>query len=442
MKRVTLTLVALALAACSSSTGGAPPTCGSAQASCAGESDCCPGFTCTFGSCVFQSGGGGSSSGSSGGSSSASRATSSGASSSGTSGTGTKTGGSSSGGKTSSGSSSVGGSSGGSSGSSAACQAQLLYSGCETNSDCGDCGLICVLEPNILLDWAAPSPETVCEIACTSNAECPLAETVCRKTDAGSACQFNMCDKAGRCNVADAGDGTCTAFGLCYQGGTATTDCDTFVGRANLAELCPAGQACVGGSDSSPGGDGPGICQPVCGKGLTCPSGTGCEPTLANPAFPLVPDAGSCTKSIKGPGGKSTLDCQPGFNDGYTTTCSTQANCPAFQFCLANETYAVDNCQCPCVTTADCPQVDAICINDGCQQNLCQQSNGPGDPCNAEGSGDGTCNDFEICLQAGTATKVCDTAADRTRPDLLCKQGDQCNPPPDGGTIGSCGPAT
>jgi hypothetical protein len=80
-------------------------------------------------------------------------------------------------------------------------------------------------------------------------------------------------------------------------------------------------------------------------------------------------------------------------------------------------------CETPCTTTAGCPNALTSCQTSLCQYNFCDQSLSgatlPGQydgPCNAAGTGDGTCLpystsnpntgagiDFGLCSQAGSA---------------------------------------
>jgi hypothetical protein len=153
--------------------------------------------------------------------------------------TGTGTGGTTSGTGTTSGSSSGG-----------TCLPE--FTPCDSSSGPACCStMACVYEPLRGGD--------VCEFPCTTTSECPSPYTVCT----GTSCTVNICGVAiggppngsldGTCNAEGTNDGTCVgaeapdggAFGLCYQGGTATgSGCSIPGSRNNPGGLCEAGYFC------------------------------------------------------------------------------------------------------------------------------------------------------------------------------------------------------
>ncbi len=307
MKTIPLSvLAALALAACGPSTGTSSISgvCHGSNQSCSVAGDCCTGFVCENGTCVFVSGG-------NGGNATGGNAASGGASS-GTSGIGGLTGGgSSSGGLTGGGSSSGGGLIGGSStggsgtglssasssgtgtgsgtgggigsnggtsssggGTAGSCPVLAAGEGqaCAADGGTGQCPspLVCAYDPSHLGGF--------CTYACTNSSDCLDIATSC----VNGVCLWNPCGQSpdaglgvngtidGPCNAAGVGDGTClpaaalgtTAVpGLCLQtGGTSTSACNGLTRCADRGQICQTGWVCP--SASAQGG--PGTCEEVC----------------------------------------------------------------------------------------------------------------------------------------------------------------------------------
>jgi hypothetical protein len=153
---------------------------------------------------------------------------------------------------------------------------------CNTSVEC-DCPQQCVTDPGF--------PQTVCEVPCSTTADCASTSTTC----VSGHCAVNFCfgdvnfntvpgTLTQPCNVLDAGDGTCigfdvvnywnSAWGVCVQGGTATNTCvpayvsqvfppSPYPDRSNLAGLCGVGEDCNSHYD------GGGSCVPVCDPTVT-----------------------------------------------------------------------------------------------------------------------------------------------------------------------------
>ncbi len=81
------------------------------------------------------------------------------------------------------------------------------------------------------------------------------------------------------CNVVGTDDGTCTpllladggTLGVCAQGGTATSTCNSDANRLDLIQVCGPGQTCVGGAIGLGG-----ICGDVCDPQLGATGGGRC----------------------------------------------------------------------------------------------------------------------------------------------------------------------
>jgi len=237
----------------------------------------------------------------SGGSTSALATTSAGGSTGGTSGsstaaasTGTGGNSTSSGGKTTSGSTS-GGNTSGSTGGTTGCLptpdgGPSPYTGANCVDDSTCCGLTCVFARGA----------GTCEPPCLTTADCPLPYTVCQQGE----CTIALCGGSGqaafnaRCDLADAGDGTCVSpageglvqtdgggfLGNCMQGGTAITGapCDGNALRDSASQLCVAGDVCTYLTVNAQ-------CFQSCDLSLAdagCPTGTTCQPySEASDAF-------------------------------------------------------------------------------------------------------------------------------------------------------------
>ncbi len=254
----------------SATSGGSTGRCSTQD--CQGASDCCPFVVtngcpaglqgCVFGVCAYEGPACGSSSGGSSG----------GATSGGSSG------GSSSGG------------SGGTTGSPPGCNPNapaVEYLSCASPEGCG-CPLLCVRDA---------LAGQVCEYPCAQTSDCPDLLTICNGTN----CQLNACGPGtgngsynSFCNVVGTNDGTCTplqlangtVYGVCGQGGSASTACDYAANRQDLAQVCQADFVCIGGAIGQGG-----VCGQACdpnGGALGCPAGQQCALTVDDPL------AGAC----------------------------------------------------------------------------------------------------------------------------------------------------
>ena len=158
--------------------------------------------------------------------------------------------------------------------------------------------------------------------------------------------------------------------------------------------------------------------------------------------------SGFCTPV--GDGGCGLVD--PTQTEG--NSCFNAAGCGCPQICFGPDGGAT--CAYPCTTTADCQEPTEICVGGGCVFDACGPGAAPdgGDlgsvngPCNASGTGDGTCFaqvfntpfgtvEAYSCYAAGTSTTSCDPGATRGQPASLCKQGYGCFA---GVDAGSCVP--
>ena len=196
-------------------------------------------------------------------------------------GSGPSTGGGSSGGSSGGNSGGSGSSTGGSS--TGGCGGGNEFAPCQTEQDCS-CGLVCV-NNNL--------GESACEHLCQNSAQCPTLYTVC----SGISCTYDLCGASlggpangtldGPCNAQGTNDGTCaplppdggSQFGLCFQGGGATSSCSVSTTRPNLQTACGVGQIC-GPSFS---GD---VCYTLCNPNAPkCKAGSSC--TVIDPQDPL-----------------------------------------------------------------------------------------------------------------------------------------------------------
>jgi hypothetical protein len=145
---------------------------------------------------------------------------------------------------------------------------------CGSEVDCS-CPLSCQADPLY-------APEQVCEGTCVVDSDCPNAGDACQ----GGFCTHRLCGllpdggmasgstQNGPCTVYTANDGTCVpsfntnqlgAFGICYLGGTAMTDCDPRL-PYDAGVLCQTGSFCVDG-----------MCRTVCDpNGSACADGGLC----------------------------------------------------------------------------------------------------------------------------------------------------------------------
>lgn len=156
---------------------------------------------------------------------------------------------------------------------------------CASDRDCA-CPEHCLTDPGL--------GQQVCELACTTIADCPSAITHCAGSPAGQ-CSVNFCvglqsggaapgTFGGRCGAtaADAGDGTCipafaglasARFGYCIANGIAMATCNPSSAqnpasvaadgppnelRTPSSDYCVAGEACVTTAPSV------GSCEPFC----------------------------------------------------------------------------------------------------------------------------------------------------------------------------------
>jgi hypothetical protein len=164
---------------------------------------------------------------------------------------------------------------------------------CGPSAGCGCLGSVdieCFPDPNIGTALNPYGVDTYCERLCSTSNDCAVPSTTCRN----SWCSYDFCghnpsgQDAGSgydlpCNAAGQADGTCLpiatsthdpAYGLCLQGGTATTSCDPTADRTDPSGLCGAGNYCVG-SACLP------ACNPQKGSATTCSGATSCTGVLS-----------------------------------------------------------------------------------------------------------------------------------------------------------------
>ena len=170
---------------------------------------------------------------------------------------------------------------------------------CANNAACG-CNLAqsCITDPG--------QGATVCEIPCTTTADCDLPTTVCTSGHCvQDYCDVNPLGAAaqgtydGPCNVADAGDGTCQAqypainfgfgffplvsapYGVCQLNGSVTVasgaTCDGTISTKDAGALCQPEAECFNVTDSqgNPTTACIGLCDALAYDG-GCGSGNGC----------------------------------------------------------------------------------------------------------------------------------------------------------------------
>ncbi|HUB07496.1 MAG TPA: hypothetical protein VMB50_10870 [Myxococcales bacterium] len=381
-----------AFTACGAPAGSPPPgVCRGASQSCTETTDCCSGFLCETGVCIFvggagnASGGGNSTGAGSGPTGTAAGSTGGngligGSSSAGS--TGNAVAGSNSGGETSGGHSTTGGifgsgpssasgsstgqnfgassssSSGGGNGSTTGGQGSSTGAGngstsggnagscltlpvtgypstCLADGGSGQCptGLVCAYDPT--------QSAYECTYTCAVSADCPDIATVCMD----GACVDNPCGQTtgaangtinGACDADGHDDGTCvpttglTSPGVCLQtGGTTTTTCNPFTRCGDRSQLCETGWAC----DGTFGTPGPGTCVQVCNPGgpAVCPAGDVCA-TGSDGDTECQLDGGS---GSVGDAGFPFPDSGLGTECGSGTGCS---GCAAGQTCFCLET--------------------------------------------------------------------------------------------------------
>ncbi|MEZ4461046.1 MAG: hypothetical protein R3E66_15245 [bacterium] len=253
--------------------------------------------------------------------------------------------------------------------------------------------------------------------------------------------------------VACAADSECAAGTLC-------TDVCTKICQ-NDAACTGEGERCIGDTDPDFLNTGAGLCQVGCDSYTTdqCPEGTGCFPVTTEDGV-CVADRGpgqigdSCNQTNGCTGGlvcfrlSSAPDgvCTALCNSGADTQAAADATCVGngTQFCLDNtDTAAGEE---PGATTGFCVEqcTAAEYGSDRCSADTyaCRPFQGERHVCFPAGTievgqpcAGGDCVEGSYCLLTGsddalpgTCTPYCDLAATNPNPNLVCGQGQSCQP--------------
>jgi hypothetical protein len=170
---------------------------------------------------------------------------------------------------------------------------------CSASAGCGclpgSIDIECFPDSNIGTALNPYAVNTYCERFCSTTSDCAVPSTTCLN----SWCSYDFCGRtpsghdAGSgydlpCDAASQADGTCLpiattthdpAYGLCLQGGSATSACVPAADRADPAGLCGAGNYCEqlgdGGSGCLP------ACNPQKGSTAACSGGLTCTGVLS-----------------------------------------------------------------------------------------------------------------------------------------------------------------
>jgi len=191
-----------------------------------------------------------------------------------------------------------------------------------------------------------------------------------------------------------------------------------------------AGSTTGSGTNGTTGGT-TGGCD-TCRTGETCVAGQcQCDPTTCT-------DGLACSVT-----GRCIFDaCRIMGVQNDNSVCIASSDCGCPLYCQKQaDGGQIGICRRRCNTTADCPIPDTSCQSGVCQVNLCGGDGGNGvlnGPCDALGTGDGTCVPHSLglntgpngvsghCVQNGCATQSCRLDAHRTDGYALCAPGFAC----------------
>ncbi len=244
------------------------------------------------------------------------------------------------------------------------------------------------------------------EDTCTTHSDCDPPDTICG--DGGTCepgCVTAGCDHGEQCN---------TSTGLCEPEGGCTTDA-----QCNPPNTICEDNSCV-----------PGCINAGCDHGEQCNTTTGrCEP------------AGGCTTDDDCPG--SQICRQGECGGGYLDDCAHDPDfCAPGYVCedrLEQNDTQVHLCLKPCAQARDCIDTYFYCRDFGsgieyCFVNFCDEEDVL-QPCDAQGTNDGTCIGVETtddwayaCFAGGNAQAGADCDGDATYDEqhINCAQGHIC----------------